>query len=116
MLKQTAESTAPILSKLINISISKGKFPREWKTARVVPIPKPGSEKDTTVGYRPISILPIASKIIERHGERSVGGTSVQQGRLGIKFSLDAASRDWHKYLPLIAWQDKNSYFMPLSA
>ena len=35
--------------------------------ARVVPIPKPGSEKDTTAGYRPISILPIASKIIERH-------------------------------------------------
>ena len=69
MLKQTADSTAPILSKLINMLISKGKFPREWKTARVVPIPKPGSEKDTTAGYtyRPISILPISSKIIERH-------------------------------------------------
>ena len=67
MLKQTADSTAPILSKLINMSISKGKFPREWKTARVVPIPKPGSEKDIAAGYRPISILPIASKIIERH-------------------------------------------------
>ena len=51
MLKQTADSTAPILSKLINLSISKGKLPSEWKTARVVPIPKPGSGKDTVAGY-----------------------------------------------------------------
>ena len=57
MLKQTADGTAPIISKLINQSISKGKFPREWKTARVVPVPKPGSEKDTAAGYRCISIF-----------------------------------------------------------
>ena len=33
----------------------------------MVPIPKPGSEKDTAAGYRPIFVLPIASKVIERH-------------------------------------------------
>ena len=33
----------------------------------MVPITKPGSEKDTAARYRPISILPIASKVIERH-------------------------------------------------
>ena len=42
MLKQTADSTALIVSKLVNLSISRGKFPSEWKVARVVPIPKPG--------------------------------------------------------------------------
>ena len=67
MLKQTADSTAQILYKLINLSISNGRFPSEWKTATVAPIPKPGSNKDTTSGYRPISILPVTSKVIERH-------------------------------------------------
>ena len=37
--------------------------------ARVVPIPKPvaDSGKDTTAGYRPTSILPVISKVIEKH-------------------------------------------------
>ena len=40
-------------------------FPKQWKTARVCPIPKidhPSKLKD----YRPISILPVLSKIYER--------------------------------------------------
>jgi hypothetical protein len=40
MLKFTASSVALLLSKLINLSISTGKFPKKWKLARVVPIPK----------------------------------------------------------------------------
>ena len=38
MLKETARSIAPSLTHLFNLSISKGKFPRLWKT--VGPIPK----------------------------------------------------------------------------
>ena len=66
MLKSTASSIALLLSKLINLSISTGKFPKEWKLARVVPIPK-GKSKSSLGGYRPISILPVVTKIIERH-------------------------------------------------
>ena len=66
MLKHTASSVAPLLSKLINLSISTGKFPKEWKLARVVPIPK-GTNRNLPAGYRPISILPVVTKIIERH-------------------------------------------------
>ena len=40
-------------------------FPQQWKTARVVPIPKVYYPSDTT-DYRPISILPALSKIAER--------------------------------------------------
>ena len=67
MLKQTACSTALPLSNLLNLSLSTGKVPHEWKTSRITPIPKPGKDKKMTSGYRPISILPAASKIIEKH-------------------------------------------------
>ena len=67
MLKQTACSTALPLSNLLNLSLSTGKVPHEWKTARMTPIPKPAKDKKMTSGYRPISILPAASKVIEKH-------------------------------------------------
>ena len=40
-------------------------FSHQWKTARVVPIPKVNYPSDTT-DYRPISILAALSKIAER--------------------------------------------------
>ena len=47
------------------MSIRTGLFPDCWKTARIVPIPKKGS--NTNPGnYRPVSILPILSKVFER--------------------------------------------------
>ena len=64
----TASSVALLLSKLINltVSITTGKFPKEWKLARVVQVPK-GSNRNSLAVYRPISILPVVTKIIERH-------------------------------------------------
>lgn len=41
-------------------------FPREWKEARVVPVPKSGKEKGLVGSYRPISLLPTMSKVIEK--------------------------------------------------
>ena len=65
MLKATADITTPTLTRLFNMSIRTGSFPDCWKTARIVPIPKKGS--NTNPGnYRPVSILPILSKVFER--------------------------------------------------
>jgi hypothetical protein len=47
------------------MSLSVGQFPSEWKSARIVPLLKSG-EPEIIDNYRPISILPIASKILER--------------------------------------------------
>ena len=66
MLKSTAASITSSITTLFNISISTGVFPTEWKTARIVPIPK-GNDQTILPGYRPISVLPIASKVLERH-------------------------------------------------
>ena len=43
----------------------KGKIPREWKSADVTPIDKKDS-KEAAENYRPISLLPIVSKVLER--------------------------------------------------
>ncbi len=61
MLKKTAYSIVPSLSKVFNLSIRSGKVPRDWKFARVVPIPKSGDRENPT-NYRPISVI---SKILE---------------------------------------------------
>ena len=57
---------AAILSDLFNKSLITGTLPTAWKFARVVPIPKSGSSKDSA-NYRPISILTVISKLLEKH-------------------------------------------------
>ena len=47
------------------MSLIRGVVPRAWKRARVVPIFKSGDISSLN-NYRPISILPIVSKIVER--------------------------------------------------
>ena len=66
MLKSTAPFIAKSLTKLFNKSLRSGKFPSDWKAARVVPIPK-GGDPESPVNYRPISILSILSKLLEKH-------------------------------------------------
>ena len=57
---------APALTQIFNLSICKTEFPSPFKLARVVPIHKKGPTLDYT-NYRPISVLPITSLILERH-------------------------------------------------
>jgi len=66
MLKVTVSYITSSLTKLFNLSIRTCLFPQSWKCARVVPIPKGGDPSNTT-NYRPISILPILSKLLEKH-------------------------------------------------
>ena len=66
MLKSTAGAIASPLTKLFNLSISTGNYPSAWKKARVVPIPK-GADPTIVNNYRPISILPTVSNILEKH-------------------------------------------------
>ena len=66
MLKRTAISIAPGITRLMNMSICSGKFPTAWKTSSVVPIPK-GNNHTCVSNYRLISLLLILSKLLERH-------------------------------------------------
>ncbi|CAB4035230.1 Hypothetical predicted protein, partial [Paramuricea clavata] len=66
LLRIVAPVIAPSITRIINMSLSTGKFPSRWKTAMVTPLYKKGTECDPS-NYRPISVLPILSKVIERH-------------------------------------------------
>ena len=59
------ESLVIPLTRLINTSISSGKFPESWKEATVTPILKKGKATDKT-NYRPVSCLNTASKVLEK--------------------------------------------------
>ena len=60
MIKNVPLATKYLFLRLINQSFPEGKLPTRWKMAKIVPIPK----KDKT--HRPISLLPVISKVMER--------------------------------------------------
>ena len=66
LLRIAATNIAPIIARIINCSFSSGKFSQRWKIAKVMPLFKSGANSNPC-NYRPISVLPILSKIIERH-------------------------------------------------
>ena len=65
MIKLCGNSIFKPLSIIVNDCLNKGKFPHEWKKTNVVPVHKKGN-KQSLKNYRPISLLPICSKIFER--------------------------------------------------
>ena len=67
MLKGVAYSITPSLTRLFNISIVQGRVPECWKSSSVVPIPKSTTNRKNANNYRPISLLSIGSKLLERH-------------------------------------------------
>ena len=56
---------APSLTYLIIKSITDGTVPALWKVARVTPLYK-SEDKLLVENYRPISVLPVLSKVLER--------------------------------------------------
>ena len=65
LLKETADQTAPSLTMLLNKSLRLGIFPGDWKLVKIVPIFKK-EKRDFVENYRPISLLPFVSKVLER--------------------------------------------------
>ena len=65
MVKICDDSICKPLKLISQSSLESGKFPSEWKKANMVPIYKKG-DKQILENYRPISLLPITGKILER--------------------------------------------------
>ena len=64
-LKDAATIITKPLAYIINLSLQSGSVPTEWKAAKIIPLFKSGSMIELD-NYRPISILPVLSKILER--------------------------------------------------
>ena len=65
LLKTAACIIAPSLTAIFSKSILTGIYPSEWKTAKVTPVFKKGIKSDPN-NYRPISVIPIVSKVFEK--------------------------------------------------
>ena len=65
MIKLCENSIWKTLSMISNDSLNDGKFPHDLKKVNFVPINKKGKQQSLK-NYRPISLLPICSKIFER--------------------------------------------------
>ena len=65
VLKSTSDNVICILTHIFNLSLRSGIFLNEFKLAKVIPIFKKGARHDVN-NYRPISLLPVFSKILEK--------------------------------------------------
>jgi hypothetical protein len=65
LLKDFAALLAAPLCQLFNISLGMGYVPAQWKLANVIPVYKKG-DRHCPNNYRPISLLPVISKVMER--------------------------------------------------
>ena len=65
LIKDAASVISVPLSHIINLSLETGNFPQEWKVAKISPLLKSGSTTNFD-NYRPISILSLVSKVIEK--------------------------------------------------
>ncbi|HYT44133.1 MAG TPA: reverse transcriptase family protein [Methylomirabilota bacterium] len=64
VLRECASVFSKPLSSLFSLSLLHGVVPKEWKCANVIPIYKADGKSDPN-NYRPISLLPIISKVME---------------------------------------------------
>jgi hypothetical protein len=66
ILKEMPRKGIVHLTTICNAIIGTRYFPVQWKVAQVIMIPKPGKPLEEASSYRPISLLPITSKIFEK--------------------------------------------------
>ena len=67
ILKQTISVLAPVISRIINLSLSSGSVPLSFQQSVVSPLlKKPNLDKNSLSNYRPISNLSFLSKLTER--------------------------------------------------
>ena len=92
VLKKIAPVFANPLRKLLYLSISTNSFRNHWKIAKVTPLHKGGARNDIN-NYRPISVLPILSKILEKHVASSL---SVFLRDNNLLYELQSAFRSGH--------------------
>ena len=113
MLKMSASSIAPHLSALFNLSLSTGSVPTDWKLSNIRPVYKAG-DPSLVSNYRPISLLSLLSKVLERivHNKllhHLLSNCLLSTSQFGFRLfsstqeAIISATTDWHKLLDLKA-------------
>ena len=66
LLKPIVGIVAPVVTHIINLCLTKNIWLQGWKIAKIIPIPKNKKLQFSESNSRPISLLPILSKIMEK--------------------------------------------------
>ena len=66
IIKELPPTGVLFLTQLFNAIIKLSHFPLQWKVAEITMVPKPGKPLEEVCSYRPISLLPILSKLLEK--------------------------------------------------
>lgn len=66
MVMEVPENTVRLITHIANAIMRIGYFPGQWKIAQIILIPKPGKDVTHVNSYRPISLLPVLSKLFEK--------------------------------------------------
>ena len=99
LVKLAAKALVVPLTLIINFSLLEGKVPQHWKKAKIIPIHKKGSKKDRS-NYRPISILPTFSKLLEAVVKKQL---STQLEALGVLPTTQHGFREDHSATTAVA-------------
>ena len=66
-IKLVAPIIAPVFKHVINLSLGSSRFPQKWKLSRILPFQKSSDcNRLLTSSFRPVSQLPLLSKLTER--------------------------------------------------
>ena len=66
ILKLTRNEIVPSVCHIVNLSLQANKFPNKWKVAKIIPLYKGKGCTQDPKNYRPVAVLPIMSKVMER--------------------------------------------------
>ena len=109
MLRATARAITPAITSIFNKCLEQSKLPNDWKTSNVTPILKHG-DPSSVLNYRPISLLPLLSKLLERIVHNKISNflysnkllSNCQFGfrpRSSTQEALLSATHCWHQLL-----------------
>ena len=65
-LKNIGKNGLQYLTDIYNAAINDNKIPHVWKLANIIPIPKPNKDINIGTSYRPISLLSVIAKTLEK--------------------------------------------------
>lgn len=66
VIKELPDISVKLITMIFNSILRLLYFPNQWKVAQIIMIQKPGKPDNEIESYRPISLLPIISKLFEK--------------------------------------------------